>query len=138
MKLLLPSLPTQNTHKEADFGIAFRRWWNAQKSPLQGEIELKDTRGRDYLPFAEFSHDQEVIYNLASSSRGVLVRRSIGTTGGADYSGLVRSAYWIVIKYKKAFHIISVNAFLLERDRSKRKSLTEARAREIATISVSL
>lgn len=132
----LPNLPRAPKAREADFGVVFRRWW--EKNPLRGEIELKDTRGKDYLPFDEFSHDQEVIYNLASSSKGVLVRRTVGTVGGADYSGLVNAPYWLVIKYPRCFEIIAVGAFLLEKSRSTRRSLTSARAREISTISVKL
>lgn len=129
----MPPLPKQNKKKEADFGITFRKWWEA--NPLRGEIEIKYARN-DVFPFSELSHDQEVIGNMAISRKGVLVRRSAGTTGGADYSGLVQSPYWIVIKYSKAFYIISLTTFLLERSRSKRKSLTQERAEAISIITV--
>ena len=104
---------------------------------MPGEFELKDTRGKDYLFFSEFSEDQEIVARAASGKKGILVRRSVGTPGGADYSGLVNSLCWIVIKYPKEFSIISIDTFLLERSRSKRKSLTAARARELSTITVS-
>jgi hypothetical protein len=132
----LPNLPERHQTKEADFGVVFRRWW--EKSRLRGEIELKDSLGKDYLPFSALSDDQIAVATLATGRKGVLVRRSLGTTGGADYSGLVDSPYWVVIKYKKAFYVISVNTFLLEKSRSRRRSLIEERAREIATISVKL
>ena len=131
---MMPPLPKQNKKKEADFGVQFRAWWN--KNPLQGEIEIKDTRGKDSLAFSEVSADQIAIGLMATSRKGVLVRRSAGTIGGADYSGLVQSPYWIVIKYPKGFVIISLSTFLLERDRSPRKSLTWARAQDIAVIVV--
>lgn len=132
--MTLPALPHRNNQKEADFGLIFRKYW--EKHPMSGEFELKDTRGKPNFAFSELSHEQEVIANLAISKRGVLVRRAAGTTGGADYTGLVQSPYWIVIKYPKHFYIISFETLILERDRSKRKSLTEERARAIAVIEV--
>jgi len=116
----------------------FRHWWQSQKSPLVGEIELKDTRGKDSLPFSELHHDQRVVANMATSKKGVLVRRSVGTVGGADYTGLQNSPYWIVIKYPHSFEIISYNSFILEEKVSNRKSLTAKRARDISTIGVDL
>lgn len=131
---MLPDLPRVLNKKEADFGIEFRRWW--EKHPLEGEIELKDTRGKNSLPFSAFSSDQEAVARMATEGRGVLVRRAQGTVGGADYSGLVRAPYWIVVRFPKGFEVISVGTFLLEKSKSRRKSLTSARAREISTISV--
>lgn len=133
----MPPLPRQNRKKEADFGLVFRKWWNNQKTKLSGEFEIKDTRGKPSFAFSELSHEQEVIGRLATSKRGVLVRRTSGTTGGADYSGLVEAPYFVVIKYLKHFYIIDLNALLAERDVSKRKSLTESRAKEISIIEVS-
>lgn len=130
----MPPLTKQNKTKEADFGLVFRKWW--EKNPLQGEIELKDTRGKPNFAFSEISHEQEVICRLAISKRGVLVRRSSGTTGGADYSGLVSSPYWVAIRYPKFFLVISLETLLLERDRSKKKSLSADRAKAISIITV--
>lgn len=129
---MLPKLPKQNKKEEADFGLAFRAWWEIHKLP--GEFELKDTRGKPSFLFSELSHEQEVIANLATSKRGVLVRRASGTIGGADYSGLVESPYWVAIRFPKFWCIISYKTLILERDRSKRKSLTAERAQEIAII----
>ena len=131
----LPDLPERHQKREADFGLVFRRWW--EKNPLRGEIELKDTRGKDALPFSAVSEDQRSVARLAMG-RGVLVRRTVGTPGGADYSGLVGAPYWVVIKYPRAFEVISMGTFLLEESRSKRKSLTASRAREISVVSVKL
>lgn len=133
-RMPLPDLPKQIKGQEADFGLTFRRWW--EKHPLQGEIELKDTKGKDSLPFSALDHAQEVIARMATEGKGVLVRRTVGTTGGADYTGLTKnSPYWIVINYPGGFEVISITAFLWERDNSKRKSLTSLRAREISTYS---
>lgn len=130
----LPDLPKQLKRSESDFSLIFRKWWETH--PLPGEIELKDSRGKDYIAFSEFSQDQEVVARVATSKKGILVRRTVGTVGAADYSGLVGSLYWIVIRYPKGFVILSVDTFFLERSRSKRKSLLWARAKEISTIAV--
>ncbi len=122
-------LPKQHRKREADFGVAFRAWWKLH--PFSGEIELKDTRGKDSLPFSALDPQQE----LVACADTILIRRTMGTVGAADYTGLVRSQYWIAIKYPKAFYVIGMKEFLRERDRSSRKSLTSARAAEIATYS---
>ncbi len=132
----LPDLPRTVKRRESDFSLIFRKWW--EKNPLPGEIELKDTRGRDSILFSEFSEDQEVIATMATGKKGVLVRRTVGTVGGADYSGLVNSPYWIVVRYPRSFEVISVGTWALEKRRSCRKSLTAARAREISVVSVPL
>lgn len=133
---MLPELPRVLNKKEAEFGVSFRKYWELH--PIPGEIELKDTRGKDYLAFSEFSEEQEHIARRAISAKGALIRRAVGTPGGADYSGLVNSLYWIVIKYPSGFVIISIDTFLLERSRSKRKSLLWSRAQEISTVTVQL
>lgn len=133
---MLPDLPKQIKKREANFGLTFRAWW--VKNPLRGEIELKDTRGKDSIAFSEFSQDQEIVGLAAIGKKGILVRRESGTIGGADYSGLLESPYWIVIKYPREFHVISLTTFLLEKKRSKRKSLVNSRAREISVVSVKI
>lgn len=131
---MLPNLPKINKKKEADFGLLFRKWW--VKHGMDAGYELKDSRGKDSIAFSEVSEKQEYV-GLASKSRvGILIRVERGTEGAQDYIGLKNSASWIVIKYPKFFCIIDIENFLAERDRSKRKSLTSDRAKEIATIIV--
>ena len=131
----LPDLPKQKSKQEGTFAVkGFRTWW--EQNPMPGEFELKDTRGKDYIAFSEFSEDQEIVAHAATGKKGILVRRTVGTVGGADYSGLVNSLYWIVIKFPRGFVVLSINTFLLERSRSKRKSLLWSRAQEISTVTV--
>lgn len=130
----LPELPRQNKQKEADFGLVFRKWWKDQEVKLLGEFELKDTRGKPSLAFSEVSHEQEVIARLAMSKRGVLVRRASGTTGMADYSGLVAVPYYLVVRYPEFWCIIPFEKFIKERDKSKRKSLTAEEAKDISIV----
>lgn len=131
---ILPDLPRVLNRQESKFSLVFRKWWEVH--PLPGEIELKDTRGKNYLAFSEVHEEQMIIANKAITKKGVLVRCTVGTTGRADYSGLVNSLYWIVIRYPKAFYVISYESFLLEKKRSTRKSLTAERAQNIATITI--
>jgi len=130
----LPELPKQNNKDESDFGIVFRKWWNTNR--LDGNFELKDTRGKSSIPFKSFELEQETVANLSRSDKGILLRHTVGTPGTPDYSAHKNRPTWIVIKYPKVFHVISTETFILERDRSTRKSLTGARAKEISTISV--
>lgn len=135
-EILLPNLPRILNRSEASFGLTFRKWWT--ENPLPGTFELKHSRGKDSIPFAAIEPDQIAFANAAYSKKGTLARVTVGSPGCADYIGLVNSPAWIVIKYPRAFHIISINAFLLESSRSKRRSLTNTRAGEISTISVRL
>jgi len=126
---MLPNLPKQHSKQEADFGLKFREWWS--KNRQQGTFELKDSRGKSSIPFSCFEPEQETMANMARNPKGVLVRVSVGTPGTADYIGLVNYPTWIVIRFPKAFYIISTGNFLFEKEQSKRKSLTEFRAKEI-------
>ncbi len=130
----LPDLPKQNDQAEADFGVEFRRWW--EKKRMFGLFELKHTHGAKSLSYKELTAEQMAFNTLAKSSKGVLGRIASGTVGIPDYGGFIGMPTWIVIRYPKAFHIISVETFLLEKVRSNRKSLTEERAKAISTISV--
>ena len=103
---------------------------------MPGTFELKHTRGKDALPFRSVESEQ-VTFGLSAGSRdGVLVRVSSGTIGASDYIGLVRFATWVVISYPRFFCVIALDGFLMERDRSSRKSLTAQRAEAIATVVV--
>lgn len=130
-KLVLPLLPKQNKQKEASFGIVLRRW--IEQNPFYTcSIETKDTRGKDYLSFKEVK-DTQITYGLAvNSTHGVLTRVQ-GMNGEADYHYLREEPSFIAIKYPKVFCLITVKVFKAERDSNKKKSLTSARAKEIAT-----
>lgn len=132
----LPNLPKQNKKQEADFGIAFRRWW--EKKGKNAPYELKDSRGKYSILFSEVTDDQITIGLAANSDKGALIRVSSGTLGAPDYVGLRNSPYWIVIKYPKSIEVIGIQTFVLEKERSKRKSLTCSRAAEISTVSIKI
>lgn len=121
--------------KEADFGILFRHWIKANPQS-SAAFELKQTE-TDSIPF-DCVTDEQLNFGLAiTGDRGVLVRAE-GVRGLPDYIYFRNDPSFIVIKYPKSFHIISVLAFIIEKERSKRKSLTLERARAISRINVDL
>lgn len=131
---MLPTLPKQNKHREASFSLKFRQWI-MENPQVSCTFEMKDTRGKDYLSFGEVT-DQQKVYGLAvRSDRGVLIRVQ-GLNGEPDYSYHRKDPAFIVIKYPSFFCLIDIEAFVNERDTSKRKSLTSAKARAIAEIIV--
>lgn len=129
----MPPLPKQNKKKEADFGIEFRRWWETTR--MMGTFELKHTRGKPSIAFSEL-HDEQIVIGTLAHGKGTLLRISAGTIGSPDYIGLHDFPVYVVIRFAKAFYIISLSTLLLERDRSKRKSLTSERAEAISVVTV--
>jgi len=122
--------------REAQSAIKFRHWLRA--NPFRTcSIENKDSRGKDYLNFSEVKEAQ-LNYGLAiSGDKGVLIRTE-GVEGLPDYIYMRGEPSFIVIKYPKSLQIISVGAFIEEKKKSKRKSLTETRAGEISIKSIKL
>lgn len=123
--------------READFGVLLRHWVMANPLKHTATFETKQTTGSS-IPFSCFESNQ-IIYAQAirESPKGVFIRVQ-GTSGEPDYIYLYKEPSFVVIRYPKTFHVIGVDAFLIEREKSKRKSLTEDRARAISVISVDL
>ena len=132
----MPDLPKQNKQHEANFGIVFREWIS-NNPQITGSYELKDTKGENYLNFSEISEDQITYALLINSRKGVLMRVA-GLKGEPDYIYMCQEPAYIVIKYPSSFSIITIGTFLMEKERSKRKSLTESQAEAISTITVQL
>lgn len=129
---MLPTLPKIKKHKEADFGLTFRGWW--EKNPKDATFELKQTT-TDSLPFSAVEQSQIDWANAICGNNGALVRVQ-GISGEPDYIGCVRKPAYIVIKYPAFFCLIHIAIFCYESKCSKRRSLTSKRAREIAEIVV--
>lgn len=118
--------------QEADFSIRLRHYLKAHPLPISCPLEVKDTRGKEYLSYAELK-DEQVNNALASKSdKGNLIRISMGTVGAPDYAWYRNSPAYTVIKYPSGFVFIDIETFILERDTSRRKSLTWERAQEIS------
>ena len=121
--------------READFGVLLRHFFatGKQRTCL---IEIKQTTTGS-LPFNCFEPGQVAYLQAAKSTKGVLIRNS-GGMSVPDYSYYRNEPAYVGVRYPKSFHLIDIDTFLMEQQRSKRKSLTEARAAELSTISVKI
>lgn len=116
---------------ESKFAIYFRHYLKAHPR-ISGSFEMKDTRGKNTLAFSEVSEDQ-LIYGMAiKSDKGTLIRVQALTSGMPDYVYFRNAPASLVINYPKGFVIIDVETFILEKKRSKIKSLSWERACSIA------
>jgi len=99
-------------------------------------FELKQCSGS--LPFSAVAEHQVDALLAVKSDSGLLYKAPDDSRSVKPFDLFyMRGAYaYVVIKYPRSFQIISIDTFLLEKGRSKRKSLTEARAKEISVISV--
>lgn len=129
---MLPQLPKQNKHKEADFGSLFRTYVEKHMGEfIGGSYELKDSRGKDSISFAEVTKEQ--ISSALRCEKGNLIRIVVGKPdGSADFVLLKNDPAYFVIKFPTTVSFITIRTFLLEKENSKRKSLTEKRAGEIS------
>lgn len=119
--------------KESSFGILFRHWVFAHAQQLiSSTFEIKQT-SIDSIPFS-CVEDHQVDFSTAIrwGDKGALIRNESGSVGAPDYSFYKNAPAFIVIKYPTFFVLIDIDTFLLEKKRSKRKSLTSERAKEIA------
>lgn len=133
---MLPNLPKKNKRKEADLGTWFTKWFFTRSMP-NGDYELKDTRGKNYLNYSEITDDQINSALRTQSSKGNLIRIINGTPGSPDYKFTKNGQAFFVVRYPKSVEIITVENLLFERDRNKKKkSLTAVRAKAISTISI--
>lgn len=130
---ILPELPRVLNKREANFSLKFREW--IEKNPrFSCTLEIKQTT-TDSIPFSDVGESQLAYGLRIKSDEGVLIR-VIGTNGEPDYIWCRNMPAFIVIKYPKGFVLIDVETFILEKNRSKRKSLTWDRAKDICTIDV--
>ena len=124
--------------KEANFTLRFRHWLKANPMPSCA-FELKQTTGTS-LPFSAVAEHQIDALLASKSKEGFLYKIPDDSRSVKPYDLFyLRNAFaYVVIRYPRAFHVIDIDTFLLEKARSKRKSLTHSRAQEISTISVKL
>ncbi len=124
--------------REASFTTRFRSYLRAYPMPSSA-FELKQTT-TDSIPFSALQEHQADALLATKSQTGLLYKAPDDSRSSKPYDLFyLRNAYaWVVIKYPHAFYIIDIDTFLLESKNSKRRSLTSARAKEIATLSVKL
>ena len=131
---MLPSLPKINKRQEADFGLKFRDWL-LKVHKQTGIYELKVAKN-NRLPFSAVLPHQIASLEQARHSTLVFKIPDMGQSNPADYISFNRSPAWVVIKFTNHFCMISIDNFQAERFKSKSKSLTFERARNIASIIV--
>lgn len=125
--------------READFGLLFRHWLKANHKRFGTScgFELKQTT-TDSISFKAVKDHQSAALVASSSGVDGLLYKAPDDSRGIkpfDYFYLKNALSYVVIRYPKAFHVIPIWRFLQEESNSKRKSLTEARAREISYVS---
>jgi len=134
---MLPDLPRVLDRREAMFGIKFSQWAKSDGNNFPScTFELKDTRGEASLPFSAVEDKQVAAALAVTSKSGYLARITVGTPGAPDYGFWRNAPALIVVKFPREFSVISIDTFLLEKKRSKRKSLTKERARDISIVTI--
>lgn len=121
--------------RESKSAIVFRHWIH-HNPRISGAYEMKDTRGKSNFAFSEVSQAQ-IDYGMAiKSDKGVFMRVQAVSEGTPDYVYLRNAPANIVIKYPQGFAVIDVETFVMEKKRSKIKSLSWSRAKELSTVVV--
>ncbi len=122
--------------KEKNYQTIFNHWLkNVYKKT--GAFELKLTKSNSF-PFSQVVPHQ--IDALLAAANGGLVYKipDAGYQNPFDCFSMFGVPAFVVIKYPKSFEMITIDNFIFERDRSKRKSLTYDRAIAISSISIKL
>lgn len=133
MTSIRPHTKHAMTKRESKFGLLFRHWVMSNRINLIScTFELKQTI-TDSIPFscveqAQLDHGMAVKWG----KKGALIRVEAGTVGAPDYVYFYNAPAYVVIRYPDFFAIIDIESFIVEKERSKRKSLTADRARDIA------
>ena len=134
---MLPPLPTKHNKPEADFGVQLVQYVSRLKEPFfpySCKIEIKQTTGNIFY-FRQLE-ELQIIKLLKIKNEGLLIRiteaTSNGTAGIPDYDWVYKQPAYVGIKYDKSWCFIDIETFVLEKERSKKKSLSEDRACELA------
>lgn len=132
----MPPLSKEHKTREMDFGVWLKNYTEKHPLLVTTGLECKQTT-TDSISFSAVTAQQVAFGMGAKSSKGVWIRVQ-GLNGEQDYFFVVNSPSHIVIRYPKVVCWIDIETFILERDRSKRKSLTVDRALAICVRSVKL
>lgn len=123
--------------REAKFTELFRHYLKAHPM-YSAAFELKQTI-KDYISF-NVVKEHQVDALMAAKTKGILYKIPDDSIGikPFDMVYLKNSPAYVVIKYPNFFCIIDIETFLLEKQRSKKKSLSSSRAKEISIKSIIL
>lgn len=127
--------------KEAKFQTLFNHWLKANLKSMKGSgfaFELKDTKGKNYLPW-EAVKPHQLAYLLAGSGKGMIYKISDQSRGYKPFDCfmLKKAKCFVVINYPGFFCLIEANDFLKAKTRSPKKSLISDEARQIASLVIS-
>jgi hypothetical protein len=125
--------------KEKDFQTKFNKWLmhNWSVGGVSGAFELKLEKGKS-LPFSAVKDHQERALSLAKH-HGLVYKIPDGNFEQKPFDVFILSqaAAFVVLQFyrhgQKEFIMINIDNWLKEKATSKRKSLTEERAKEIGT-----
>ena len=131
----LPELPKKLNKKEANWTTNFLKNWVLVHSNLpSGPIEVKQTT-KDYLSFSSVSEAQRRDLLACTTPKGHWWKvADMGRKNDFDVVFYRNSPAWIIIKYPKGFVVIGIVTYIMEMNRSERKSLTWERAVEVSVI----
>jgi penicillin-binding protein-related factor A (putative recombinase) len=125
--------------REANFGLRFRHWALAHKHLFSKttNFELKQTL-TDSISFASVKEHQ--ISWLNATKEYAMYKPPDDSIGYKpfDYTLYIKCNAFVVIRYPDFFVLIESAVFEKESVKSKRRSLTSERAKEIAWIIVDL
>lgn len=120
--------------REAKHQIYFNHWLkNVYKKSLV--YEIKQTTTNSLLFSAVVDHQIEALLAVRHGSF-VFKIPDCGFQNPFDGFCFNEEPAYVVIFYPDFFCLIGIDTFLLEKERSKRKSLTADRAKEISTVTV--
>lgn len=121
--------------KEANFNTYFNHWLK-EVYKKTGAFELKQCSGS--LPFSAVAPHQ--LEALLQVHNGTLVYKipDVGYQNPFDCLCMAGERAFIVIKYPSCFVLIDPETWQLESKRSKRRSLTEARAKQLSNLTIEL
>lgn len=122
--------------REANFQSTFGKWAK-QVYRKTAAFELKQTQTNS-LPFNSLQNHQAQALLHARWETLFYKIPDVGYQNPFDCFTLSGVPAYVVIKYPDFFCLIDIETFLLEQKRSKRKSLTSERAKELSTTIVDL
>ena len=131
---MLPNLPKKNKLKEFDLYEKFKCWVFSRPIP-NGDYELKDSRGKNYINWKEITDEQLDSAQRTQSPKGNLTRIINGTPGAPDYIFRKNSQAFFVIRFPVSIEVITIENLMYEKSKGK-KSLTADRAKSISTMSL--
>jgi hypothetical protein len=124
---------------EAKFCSIYQQWVRAggYKRIQTAPWEAKHSRGTDSIPFSEVPESERNALFQCTTEKGYIYKISDMSAGSKGFDGFFfkNSPAYLIFAYTKTFYIISIHNFLNEVKISKRKSLTEQRAKEISILS---